>query len=187
MAYARIKSIKTTKRGGKVLSEKELKSYLNGQLFQVAREIKEYIITLAEAGSRHKFRKDGKDGFYQQTTVDFNTDGVTINFPQHAYFLDVGRKALARKVPVSVLINWIKRYRILGRSQKTGKYQKASGNSINSLAFAIQTAIYKKGLRARNFIAPSMEYAEQALAQVIDELIVPAIVTTVEFHLTKKK
>lgn len=183
--YARLKSIKT-KKTGKVLRPDQVKSYLDGQLFEIAREVKEYIIGLAEAESRHKFRKDGKDGFYKQTSVEFDTDGVIINFPEQAYYLDVGRKALAKKVPISVLITWIKRYRILGRDSKSGKYKKTTKQNINSLAFAIQTAIYKNGIKGRNFIKPSMEYAEQALAQVVDELIAPAIVSTVELHLKRK-
>lgn len=184
MAKAPIKSIKT-KGAGKALRPDQLKTYLDGQLFRVAEEIKAYIIAQAEAGSRHKFRRDSREGFYQQTKVAFDTDGVVIELPAHAYFLDAGRKALAKKVPLDALIKWIKRYRILGRDQKSGKFKKTSTQSINALAFAIQTAIYKRGLKARRFIKPSMEYAEQALAQVIDELLVPQLRTTVEFILKK--
>ena len=185
--FAKIRKVTRNKRGaGGVLTAEQIKEGLNGQLAELSSIIKEFIIAEAQKGGRNNFRKDGKSGFIQSTQVEFTTDGVKIDLPEQAQYLENGRKPFTKKVPIQALIAWLKRYRILGRA-KSGKYQKASQGSITSTAWAIQQSIYKNGIKARPFIKASLDFAEDVVAQVIDEVMIPEIVSVIDFHFENKK
>jgi len=76
-----------------------------------------------------------------------------------------GRKPFAKKVPISALIKWIKRYRF-----KVGKGRDKKGKFISDLsfAFAIQNAIYKKGIKAKQDpIEQALNIANDAIEKVV--------------------
>lgn len=172
-----------TKGSGQVLPIERVKPALDKDLQELAVLIKDFIITTAEKGGSHKFRKD-KSGFVFNTKVDFDTDGIRIELPKYAQQLDAGRKARVEKIPIQSLIAWIKRYRINARNSK-GKFVKRPAGSINSLAYALQTNIYKNGIKARPFIQASIQYGEQVLSDAIDQIIIPNIITQIDFIFNK--
>jgi hypothetical protein len=97
-------------------------------------------------------------------------DGVQMLAASYYPYVSGGRKARMRRVPIADLIPWIKQYGITPRF----------GQTINQLAFAIQTSIYKRGIRAKNFEdkveTGVADYASIALAdelaeQVADDLV----------------
>jgi hypothetical protein len=187
MSTQRIKKVTRGKGSGQVLTPEQIKSGLNGQLFELAKVIKEFMITEANKNRQHKLRADGKSGFVQSSKVEFNTDGIKIDLPQYAQWMDSGRRARAKRVPISALISWLKRYRVISRDKKTGKYQKSSQGSVNSAAWAIQQAIFKNGIKARPFIESTLAYAESLLEEVIQEIMIPEIISIVDFHFKAKK
>jgi hypothetical protein len=84
-------------------------------------------------------------------------------------WVNSGRRPRARKVPVEALIKWLKKKNIVP----------SKGQTINSLAFAIQNSIYKVGIRARMFTDPiigitldtlEMYIADQLSVQIADEI-----------------
>lgn len=78
-------------------------------------------------------------------------------------YLSTGRKPKARKVPITDLIEWIKRNTITPKA----------GQSINQLAFAIQTSIYKNGIKGKSYIDPvtevSLDIAEEGVSDILEE------------------
>lgn len=60
---------------------------------------------------------------------------ITGEYLYYGRFVDTGRRAGTKKVPISALLDWIRVKKIDLR-----------GNSEKSVAFAIQTAIFKKGI-----------------------------------------
>jgi len=70
-----------------------------------------------------------------------NKDGVQMLAASYYPYVSGGRRANIRRVPIKDLIVWIKQYGIRPRN----------GQTINQLAFAIQTSIYKRGIKAKNF------------------------------------
>jgi hypothetical protein len=121
------------------------------------------------------------------TKVDFDINGIRIELPDHAQHLNNGRKpSSGKKPPIQAIIGWIKRYRIVGRDKKTGKYKKAGANKINQLAYAIQMSIWKNGLKPRYFIEPSIEFAQERLSAFVDDVLVPDIMSVLDFKLKKK-
>ena len=76
-----------------------------------------------------------------------------------------GRRPRARKVPIDDLLPWIKKYRIRPRK----------GQTINELAFAIQTSIYKNGIKKKGYLDPvevvSVDLISEGTAEGLSEII----------------
>jgi hypothetical protein len=79
-------------------------------------------------------------------------------------YVNYGRKPGVKKVPISVLINWIRKKKIKGRSRKTGRFI-----TVNSLAYAIQNSIYKTGIRGKNYITKVNAAMDAAVETVLDD------------------
>lgn len=93
---------------------------------------------------------DPKSGMFELIANDYYT------------YVSTGRKPRARKVPIRDLIVWIKAKRLrIGR------------RSVNSVAFAIQTAIYKAGIRGKNYVDPIAnlvgDLTQEALAEGLEQ------------------
>ena len=67
-------------------------------------------------------------------------------------FVNSGRRRGAGKIPITALINWIKE-----KNVGTGKL------TVNQLAFAIQTSIFKAGIQGKFF--------DVAVDETVDEII----------------
>jgi hypothetical protein len=181
--------IQTIKRGsgsGKVFRSNQVRPYLDKELREVAAAIKDFMFELIEVDARHNIRRD-QSGLWENTKVTMTADGGKISLPDYAENIDKGRRPKARLVPLESLIQWIKRYRIVGRQKRTGKFRSASQSSVNAAARAIQQAIYKNGVRARPFIQATLEFQDVLIAGIIDEIMIPQIVSIVELTLSDKK
>lgn len=75
---------------------------------------------------------------------------------EYAIFIDSGRRAGAKRVPLWALVDWIKRYNIGDGSI-----------SVNSLAFLIQRAIFVNGIKPRPYLD---KFTADAVALVAEEL-----------------
>jgi hypothetical protein len=71
-------------------------------------------------------------------------------------FFDAGRLPFKRKIPITVILKWLKKRRIYNRN-KLGQFK----GSLNSLAFAIQRSIFKIGIRPRNVIRNTFKLVDQ--------------------------
>lgn len=82
-------------------------------------------------------------------TTNEKAGTIDLNIPTYYYAIETGRKVLVKKIPILVIINWLKS---IGR------------NATSSLAYAIQTSIYLKGIKPKKgFITdPLSESAEPA-------------------------
>lgn len=91
-----------------------------------------------------------------------NQDGLTLLALDYYTYLSTGRRPKANKVPIESLIAWIKQYNV-------------GGGNVNSLAFAIQQSIYKRGIKGKgysesvtnNITELTADQLAKALAQII--------------------
>jgi len=90
-------------------------------------------------------------------------DTVTAYMADYGRYVISGRRKFTRKVPISALLDWLQTKGIKPREPKM---------SINSLAFAIQNAIYKNGIIGRDFITPAV--GEDFIA-MSEEMILDAL------------
>ena len=77
-------------------------------------------------------------------SMEFQSDDKLVNFIVNDYFeyVSLGRRAGARKVPIEYLLMFIKQNNISPKGKQT----------LNQLAFAIQTSIYKNGIQGKNYL-----------------------------------
>jgi hypothetical protein len=82
------------------------------------------------------------------------------------YYAYVGavqtRKKFEKKVPISALINWIRKYGYI----KSGRGK----NSVLKLAFRLQNSIYKAGIRGKNFSVEVGEVTEKIMKERLEEV-----------------
>jgi hypothetical protein len=90
-------------------------------------------------------------------------DGIQMEVAAYYPYVSSGRRPNIRRVPIKDLIPWIKQYGIRPRN----------GQTINQLAFAIQTSIYKRGIKGKNYVDKvETGVADYAAFAVADDLAV---------------
>ena len=91
------------------------------------------------------------------------------------YFQSVayGRQRHARLVPVEDLIKWMKKK---GIAPRNGTY--------NSVAYLIQQAIYRNGIKARPFIDPIIDTTTDIISEDIATTLSESIATEIAKDLT---
>lgn len=105
--------------------------------------------------------KSGSNLAKSSTFVE-TENGLALEANYYFTYRSEGRKRGVKKVPIRALIDYIKRYGIVPRA----------GQSINQLAFAIQTAIYKRGIQPLGYLERIMEASADVTEEVVaDELI----------------
>lgn len=105
-------------------------------------------------------------GFQERdlTTGQFKPITLELYAADYAEFVDRGRKALTKKVPIAALISFVKKRNL----QQKFRTSKGRFKSINQIAFMIQTSIYKKGITGRNFIFAGLEAGDKELNLYLD-------------------
>lgn len=112
----------------------------------------------------------GLDGTKLQDSIEseVNGDKVTAYMIYYGQWVVSGRRKFTKKVPVSALIDWINKKGI------TATLPSGKTMSVNRLAFAIQNAIYKNGIKGRDFIKPAVSddfirIAEEMILEALEE------------------
>lgn len=90
----------------------------------------------------------------KSVSYDITNNKVQINIPEYTKYIESGRKRRAKKVPISIILKQLKRKNV---------------TPSNSLAFAIQNSIYKKGIIARPFIDRAVKEAQNAITVDIQD------------------
>lgn len=100
-----------------------------------------------------------------ETEVE-DPDTITAYMNEYGKYVISGRRKFVKKVPIAALLVWIAKKGIQGRNKK-GRFI-----SRNSLAFAIQAAIYKNGIKPRDFAkdAVSSEFLAMAETSILQAL-----------------
>ena len=87
------------------------------------------------------------------------TDGepiIQLNYQDYLKYVNRGRKKEAKKVPISPLLEWISIRGIRPRDRR-GRFVENNLQNRTKLAFAIQTNIYKYGIRKTNIFDESYD------------------------------
>jgi len=89
-------------------------------------------------------------------------NGLALEANYYFSYASEGRRRGVRKVPIRALIDYIKSYGLVPKA----------GQTINQLAFAIQTAIYKNGIAPKNYLEKVIDATADVTEEVVaDELI----------------
>lgn len=109
---------------------------------------------------------DKNSDLIKSLNVEYNNSkGLIVYANSYAENIQKGRKKYAKKLPISFLIEFIKKQGINPKS----------GQSINSLAYAIQNQIYLNGIKGKNIIKSVEQPATKILTPIIDKQILNQI------------
>lgn len=126
--------------------------------------LEELIPELNKLTIQYMTQKGIKSSSNLVKSVDYELTqkGIGLVANNYWYYASQGRRAFTTKVPITALIDYIKRYGIRPRA----------GQTINQLAFAIQTAIYKQGINPKNYVNKVIDGTADVTEQTVaDELI----------------
>lgn len=97
-------------------------------------------------------------------------DGIQLEVAYYYSYVSDGRRRYVKKVPIEALIKFIKQNGISPRP----------GQTISGLAYAIQTSIYKEGIKGKNYMdkvanvagfVSQEEIATDLMNGIADELV----------------
>lgn len=137
---------------------------------QLDKLLKEFTKDLTIATQKLLIKKGVEADSDLVKNLEYKYDGDIFQLIANDYYIYVstGRRSGGKKIPIVDLISWIKEKGI----NYTG--------SINSLAFRIQNAIYKNGIKGKKYQDPVVEvsidmiseYTAEELSQIIvDDLV----------------
>lgn len=111
-------------------------------------------------------------------TIEWRVDKNVIQIiaAEYIVFIDSGRKAGVKRVPIGSLLSWIRQYKI-NTTKKITDIQ---------LAFAIQTAIFQRGIKPRPFLEAWENKSIEYVAETIGELFEAQIIRNFETLLIDK-
>jgi hypothetical protein len=113
----------------------------------------------------------GSGGRFEGYTAN---SALTLYAKDYAVWLDSGRRPGVKKVPISALLLFIKQ-RGLGQARAArGRFGKRTV-SANQLAFMIQNAIYKNGIRGRHFIQPAFDLGQNLVDIYLDNQLLDGL------------
>jgi hypothetical protein len=95
-----------------------------------------------------------------KVSVSISENGISIEYPKYLDNVEKGRRAGTLKgvrLPVEVLVKWLKK--------------KGIGGNLNSIAWAIQTSIFKNGIKTatpgRPFLSDAINKTSQETIQLL--------------------
>jgi len=91
---------------------------------------------------------------------------LEISYADYFKYVNLGRRAGLKKVPIQALLDWIKVRKLRFRTEK-GRFKK--GTQLQ-LAFAVQTNIYKYGIRPANIYDKALDSIEDLFDNPTPEL-----------------
>jgi hypothetical protein len=102
------------------------------------------------------------DSFSSSVVNENGLPVLVLEYGDYFKYVDKGRLPHARRVPLQFLIAWIKVRGLKPRTKK-GRFAKVTDKSIKGLAFAVQTNIYKYGIRPTYIYDKALDEFEEVL------------------------
>ena len=113
---------------------------------QITVDITKEIINEITAATKQLLiaSKLGNSEMFKSIEWTYRNDAFMLIANDYFQWVNSGRRPRARKVPVTALLKWMKKKNIVPQK----------GQTYNQVAFAIQNAIYKQGIKSRNYVNP---------------------------------
>jgi len=153
---------------------------LEGEINIILKEFGDLFIEAAKFyAAKYINKKTGTDTLsnselMKNIKVKVEDERLVILVADYYRWIESGRKVGAKGIPISVLIDWIRRKKI-----------KSSGVSINQLAFMIQRSIKKTGISKRPFLTQAYNEASKEFDKKLNGVI-DSVMKDVLIRFTKK-
>lgn len=132
----------------------------------------------------------GASGKFEGYTAN---SALTLYALDYLQWVDSGRKKFAKRVPLSALVKFIKDRKLTLRDKKTGRFSRSRVRmksrdggepvTVNRLAFMIQNAIFRNGIRPRRVIAPAFELGQHLVDLYLNESMLDGLAYELEQRL----
>jgi len=130
----------------------------------------------SQSGKKFKGLDKSSPLYNSMMVVYDSTPTIKVESLDYLKYLDGGRRAGARKIPVQIILKWIKKKKIRPRNAR-GQFKSMT---LNQLAFVIQRSIFRIGIRPRNIIKKSFQQidelykkdVESGIQEIIDQLLI---------------
>lgn len=137
---------------------------MNIELEKIISELREVFKKAFQLALESDIGINNKVGFntlvdsnlYNEVEVKNNEFSFQIYYNFYADFVISGRKPFTTKVPIKVIIDWMRRKHI--------------GNGDNSIAYAIRESIYQEGIKGRNFFPIFESNIDEAMENYFDKI-----------------
>ena len=156
-------------------------------LLAIGEAIRTEMLRLANENGKYPLRADSKLAKTMRVEVKQGRassgrfEGYTANSAlrlyaqEYAVYLDHGRKPFTKRVPREAIIEFIKNRRLKWKDKKSGRFL-----SNNTMAFLIQNAIYKRGIRGRHFIQPGFDLGQHLIDLYLDNQLLDSLTYELE-------
>lgn len=135
---------------------------------QLLKEIgAEFVVQIqAAAQNRSGAAIPAKSTLIESFSFDIeNLETININGTDYVKYVEAGRRPGVRRVPIRALLAWIEKY----KARLNNVPNDMAGRT--RMAFAIQSAIFRRGLRRRPFIDTAVESAIKTIDPFADLFI----------------
>jgi hypothetical protein len=121
-------------------------------------------------------KKLGTSDLSKSVEYVYRNDQFVLLANDYFIYVSTGRRPRARKVPVEDILKWMRGKGIVGRG----------GRTTNSIAYGIVQAIYKNGIKAKNYVNPVIDVTTDIISIDLAESLSESIATEIAKDLTFK-
>ncbi len=122
-----------------------------------------------QSGRRLTSRIDNTGNLSRSIKASAEKDKLIIQMVEYGLYIDEGRKA-GKYAPVTNIKQWIKTKKIKPRD-KNGRFMEKSVTNMNNLAFLLNRAIFKFGIKPTHFFTDPLEAEFKKLDKKIPQAI----------------
>lgn len=135
-----------------------------------------YYQTLIELAKSYKNTKVNKDtlsdsDIVKDTLKNFKVSdtSLVLTIANYYIYIENGREKGTKRIPLSAIIQWLKKKNIAMKNKS--KNYRGQTPSINKLAFAIQNAIFRDGIKGRPIWSEALLLTASELDHLLDETL----------------
>jgi len=115
------------------------------------KNLDEKTTKITGSGRRLTSKINNSGALSRSINAKANKNGLEINMAEYGLYVDEGRKK-GKYAPVDKITNWIKTKKIRPRDAK-GRFMAMTPATMTSLAFLLNRAIFRNGIKATNFFS----------------------------------
>ena len=121
------------------------------------------------SGKRVTSRIDNTGELSRSMRSEVTKNSLIFIMAEHGLYVDLGRKS-GKYAPVTKIKDWIKTKRIKPRDER-GRFMEMTDKNMNSLAFLLNRAIFRHGIKATYFFTDPFESELKKLDKKIPKAI----------------
>jgi len=146
---------------------------------QSRKNLAEKTTKTTQSGRRLTSKIDNTGELSRSIKASAEKTNLIFQMAEYGLYVDSGRKP-GKYAPVTAIRNWIKTKKIKPRDER-GRFMEMTPRNMNSLAFLLNRAIFRHGIKATNFFTDPFD----AEFKKLDKKIPDAMITDIETYFNR--